>query len=272
MTRRRFALTAAAAPAASMMAAPPPAADDLKLGVASYSLRNLSRARAIEVVRQLRTPYINIKEFHLPYKSTPEEIAAARKDFADAGLTVLGGGNIALRESTEEGLRVWFDYARAAGFPLIVCAPTPSNVGLVEKLVKEYNIKAAIHNHGPEDKMFPTPQSVLQAIKGMDPRMGLCIDIGHTARTGVDVVESIREAGPRLLDLHIKDLTDFSSARSQVAVGDGVMPIAAIFRELKRMNFQGGVMLEYEIEADNPAPGMIKSFAYMRGVLAGLRG
>ena len=44
------------------------------------------------------------------------------------------------------------------------------------------------------------------------------------------------------------------------------------FRELKKANYQGGVMLEYEIDDLDPLPGMIKSFAYMRGVLAGLRG
>ena len=114
--------------------------------------------------------------------------------------------------------------------------------------------------------------SVLEVVKNLDPRCGLCIDVGHTARTGVDVVESIRAAGPRLLDMHIKDLSDLKAKGSQVPVGDGAMPIVAIFKELKKMNYQGGVMLEYEVEADNPLPGMQKSFSYMRGVLAGLRG
>ncbi len=273
-TRRDFLAAAAAAPL--LMSRPASAfargSDDLKLGVASYSLRKLPRDRAIAVVKQLRTPYINIKEFHLRYTSAPAEIAQARKEFEAAGFEVLGGGNISLAENSEPALRKYFEYARMAGFPLIVCAPTLQTVGMVEKLAKEYNIKAAIHNHGPEDKHFPTPQSVLKAVKGMDPRMGLCIDIGHTARTGVDVVESIRDAGSRLLDMHVKDLGDFKDARSQCPVGDGIMPMAAIFKELKRMNYQGGVMLEYEIDADDPAPGMARSFSYMRGVLAGLRG
>ena len=118
----------------------------------------------------------------------------------------------------------------------------------------------------------PTPQSVLDAVKGMDPRCGLCMDIGHTARTGVDVVESVRQAGARLLDMHVKDLKSATEKASQVPVGEGVLPIVGIFKELKRMNYQGYINLEYEIEADNPVPGMQKSFAYMRGVLAGLRG
>ena len=136
--------------------------------------------------------------------------------------------------------------------------------------MKEFDIKIAVHNHGPEDKHFPTPQSVLDAVKGMDPRCGLCMDIGHTVRTGVDLIESVRAAGSRLLDMHVKDLRDFKSRDSQVAVGDGIIPFPALFRELLKMNYQGGVMLEYEIEGDNPMPGMYKSFSYMRGVLAGL--
>ena len=155
---------------------------------------------------------------------------------------------------------------------MMVCAPAHATLAAVEKLVKEYNIKAAIHNHGPEDKEFPDPKSVLDAVKGMDPRMGLCIDIGHTSRTGANFVEWIEKAGPRLLDVHVKDLTDPMVARSQVPVGDGMLAIVPMFKLLKKMKYQGGVMLEYEIEAKNPFPGMQKSFAYMRGVLAGLRG
>lgn len=253
-------------------AATSPVPAGLKLGVASYSFREFSRKLAIEDTRKLNTPYINIKDVHLPLNSTPEEIAKARKEFDKAGLTILGGGNISFSKDDENDMRQKFEYAKLAGMPLIVCAPTHTTLPKLEKYVKEYNIKIAVHNHGPEDKNFPTPQSVLEAVKNLDPRCGLCIDAGHTARTGVDVVESVREAGPRLLDMHIKDLRDFKDKASQVPVGDGAMPVVALFKELKKMNYQGGVMLEYEVEADNPLPGMQKSFAYMRGVLAGLRG
>ncbi len=241
-----------------------------KLGVASYSLRKFDRTTAISMVKQLNTPYINIKEFHLPIQSTPEQIAAARKQFADAGLIILGGGNISFQKDDDADIRHKFEYARLAGMPLIVCAPTARTLPKLEKYVKEYNIKIAVHNHGKGDNNFPTPQSVLKAVDGMDPRCGLCIDAGHTAEAGVDVVESIRLAGPRLHDFHIKDVSDMSDASTQVPVGEGRMPIPAIFREFKKMNYRGGVMLEYEADEDNPLPGMAKSFAYMRGVLAGM--
>jgi len=273
-TRRSFFGATAAAFAASRAgsgaAAPEPG--DLKLGIASYSFREFSRKLAIEDAQKLNVAYINIKDVHLPLGSTPDEIAKARAEFTKAGLTIVGGGNISFQKDDEADIRSKFEYAKLAGMPLIVCAPTHETLPKMEKYVKEYNIKLALHNHGPEDKHFPTPQSVLDATKGMDPRCGLCMDIGHTARTGVDIVEWIRRAGPRLLDMHVKDLKSASEKGSQCPVGEGVLPIVAIFKELKHMNYQGYVNLEYEIEADNPVPGMQKSFAYMRGVLAGLRG
>lgn len=242
----------------------------LKLGVATYSFREFQRHLAIADTKKLGVDYVSIKEFHLPINATTEETAKGRAEFEKAGLTILSGGNVSFQKDDENDIRMKFEYAKAAGMGVIVCAPTHETLPKMEKYVKEYNIKIAVHNHGPEDHHFPTPESVLSAVKNMDPRCGLCMDVGHSARTGVDVVESIAQAGPRLLDMHIKDLKDFTDRNSQVPVGDGKMPIPAMFRQLQKMNYQGGIMLEYEVEADNPMPGMMKSFSYMRGVLAGL--
>jgi sugar phosphate isomerase/epimerase len=244
----------------------------LKLGVASYSLRKLSRPDAIKAMKTLETPYINIKEFHIALKATPDEVKAARKEFEDAGLKILGVGNITFNKDDDAEMRRNFEYAKMLGAPVMVMAPTHALLPKIERLVKEYNIKAAIHNHGPEDKHFPAPSDVLKAVKGMDQRMGLCIDIGHTSRTNDDILESIKAAGARLHDIHVKDLRDPKDKASQVPVGHGALPIVGMFKLLQSMNYQGGVMLEYEIEADNPVPGMQKSFDYMRGVLDGLRG
>lgn len=262
-TRRTFLASAAIAPFASAAKVP------FVLGVASYSLRKLSRADAIKAIQKLDVHHLSVKEYHLKYTSSPEEIDAAKKEFAAAKIKIASGGNIDLK-GDDATLRKMFEYAKAAGMPMMVCAPSAATLPKVEKLVKEFNIRTAIHNHGPEDKHFPTPQSVLDAVKNMDPRMGLCIDIGHTVRTGADVVESIRVAGQagRLFDLHVKDLKDLKDSKSQVAVGEGAMPIKEVFQALKKMNFKGGAMLEYEINADNPVPGMEASFAHMRKVLA----
>ncbi len=140
----------------------------------------------------------------------------------------------------------------------------------LERFAKQYDIKVAIHNHGPEDKRFPSPYDALKHVRNLDRRMGLCIDIGHTVRTGTDVVRAIADAGPRLLDMHVKDLRDLTAKGSQCIVGEGAIPIAAIFEELEAVRYQGYVNLEYEIDEDDPLPGMKQSFAYMRGALAGL--
>src|SRR5271154_4282901 len=149
-------------------------------------------------------------------------------------------------------------------------ATPPRSLPRIEKFVKEYDIRIAIHNHGPEDKLWHSPQDVLQAVKGMDPRIGCCIDVGHAVRAGTDVVQAIHEVGPRLFNLHMKDLTNFDSKESQVAVGDGIMPVRQIFQALIATKYNGFLDLEYEIHPDDPMPGVIASFAYMRGVLAGM--
>lgn len=244
---------------------------DIKLGIASYSFRKFDRAKAIALTKEIGTPYLNVKDFHLKLDTPPEQIDAAKKEFAAAGIKLVGCGNVSFQKDDEADIRSKFEYAKRAGFPLIVCAPTAVTLPKMEKFVKEYNIKIAIHNHGPEDKHFPTPESVLTAVKNMDPRCGLCMDVGHTSRTGADIVAAIAEAGPRLLDMHIKDLSDPMGKDSQVPVGDGKLPITNIFAQLVKQKYKGAVNLEYEIEADNPLPGMKKSFEHMRGVLKQLQ-
>jgi len=240
------------------------------LGVASYSLRNFPRTKAIEMVKALGTPYINLKSVHLPYELTPDDLAAGRREIEAAGLQIVGGGTITFGKDTDDDVRRYFEYAKGAGMPVMVATADPAILPRVERFAKQYDIKVAIHNHGPEDKHFPSPYDVLKQVRNMDPRMGLCIDIGHTVRTGTDVVRAIADAGPRLLDMHAKDLRDLTAKGSQCVVGEGAIPIAAIFDQLQAIHYAGYVNLEYEIDADDPLPGMKQSFAYMRGVLAGL--
>lgn len=273
MKRRDFFLgtAALAAPLAYRAQAADAPAPDIRLGVATYSLRQFSRDNCIRMVKQLNIEYVDIKEFHLPQNDSPAALAVGRKAFDKAGLKVIGGGNVSMQEADDAGLRAHFEYAKNVGFPMMVIAPTHESLPKVEKLVKEYNIKVALHNHGPEDKHFPTPQSVLDAIRSLDSRVGLCLDVGHTVRTGADVVQSIVDAGPRLFEMHFKDLKDLKDAKSQVPVGDGAIPVVAIFRQLMKQGYLGVCSLEYEVEEFDPMPGMQKSFAYMRGVIAGLK-
>jgi sugar phosphate isomerase/epimerase len=243
----------------------------IRLGVASYSLRSMDRAHVIDALKQLKTTYLNAKDVkdHLPStsKEAEEEAIAAYKA---AGIQLTAAGTIYFPKADASDIEKKFQYAKRAGIGVIVGSPTKEALPDVESFVKQYDIKLAIHNHGPEDKEWPSPLDVLKGVEKMDHRVGLCIDVGHTARAGTDVVDAIRKAGPRLYCMHMKDLADMSVKESQVAVGDGKMPVRAIFEELLAIQYKGFVDLEYEIHEDDPLPGMIKSFAYMRGVLEGM--
>lgn len=243
----------------------------VRLGLASYTFREFSRAQLINDMKQLHVNGLNAKDAkdHLPMDPAAE--AAALADYAANGIKLHAVGAVYFREDNDADIRSKFEYAKRAGVKVIVAGgPAPTTLLRIEKFVREYDIRFAIHNHGPEDKVWPSPMTVLKAVKDMDPRMGCCIDVGHTVRAGTDVVEAIHAAGPRLFNMHMKDLTDFNDKDSQVAVGDGLMPVPGIFRALTEIRYPGFVDLEYEVHGDNPMPGVIASFAYMRGVLAGM--
>ncbi len=257
-----------------LLAQPSPAAGKplpIHLGVASYTFRNFTRDKMIGFMKQLDVMALNAKDVkdHLPME--PEAEAKALADYAAAGIKLHAAGTINFRKDEDDDIRSKFEYCKRAGISVIVAGdPAPETLPRIEKFVKEYDIRLAIHNHGPEDKWWHSPLDVLKGVQKYDPRIGCCIDIGHTVRAGVDVVKAIHEVGPRLYNMHVKDLTSFQSKESQVAVGDGSMPVRKVFEALIAMRYRGFVDLEYEIHPDDPMPGVISSFAYMRGVLAGL--
>jgi sugar phosphate isomerase/epimerase len=241
----------------------------IRLGVASYSFRKFGRADLIQFMHELNTSYLNVKDVHLPM-GTPAEIKQASDEFTAGGITLTAAGTIYFTKDDDDDMRRKFDYCRIADVPVMVAGPTPEVLPRMEKFAKAYDMKIAIHNHGPEDNYFPSPLDVLKAVKRMDPRMGICLDVGHAARAGTDVPSAIRTVGRRLYDVHMKDLADTSSKESQVAVGDGVLPVENIFAALIAVRYAGYVDLEYEIHEDDPVPGMRKSLAFMRGVLVGM--
>ena len=220
--------------------------------------------------QKLGVRYITLKDMHLPRTDSLEVVAANRRKIEAAGLTILGGSTIYWKTPDEAEIRKDFDYAKAAGMPLMVCAPAPETLDIVEKLVKQFDIKVAIHNHGPEDKVYPTPYEPYKLIEKRDPRVGLCIDIGHTARAGKDITKTILELKSRVLDVHVKDLKDPKDKDSQTECGRGVFDFPGMFRALVSFGFSGHAALEYGINENDPAPGMNESLAYMRGVLAGI--
>lgn len=237
-----------------------------ELGLASYTFRGFDIDTTLAMTKRLGLEYIALKSFHLPLESTQADIETATAKVRQAGLNLYGGGVIYMNNEAE--MHRAFDYAKTAGMRVIIGVPKPELLGLVNKKAGEYDIKVAIHNHGPEDKIYPTPESVYKMIKDLDSRIGLCIDIGHTQRAGIDPSEAIERFAERLLDLHIKDVSAATAEGTTVEMGRGVIDIPKVVRTLLKLNYAGIASFEFEKDEKDPLAGVAESVGYIRGVLA----
>ena len=240
--------------------------EKLKLGLTSYTFRNFSLTQTIEMTKRLGLKRISLKDMHLPLDSTNEQIAQAVAEVKNAGLELYGAGVIYMASEAEVNRA--FEYAKAAGLKMIIGVPEHEFLPMVEKKVKEYDIIVAIHNHGPGDKRFPTPESVYDKIKDMDKRMGLCLDIGHTMRMGIDPSVPAEKYFDRLYEIHIKDETEAAPSGSTVEIGRGVIDIPKFLKTLIRLNYKGTVSFEFEKDKEDPLPGVAESLGYVKGVLS----
>jgi sugar phosphate isomerase/epimerase len=240
----------------------------LKLGLASVSLKKLPVEKLIEALHEVDLDCVALQRPHIPWDGTADECGAVAKKFKDAGINVTGSGVIDL-PNNEARLRKAFDNARAAGLPTMTCKPALDALTLVEKFVKEYDIRLAIHNHGPEDKVYPSPYDAWKVIQPYDKRIGLCIDVGHTYRTGTDPVEAIRKCRDRLYDIHLKDsLAQAGAEDVPVEIGRGKLDIRGILAALIEIKYPHIVGFEYEKESGNPVVGLAESVGFVRGMLA----
>lgn len=239
-----------------------------ELGLASYTFRAFSLDDLLLITKRLGLARISLKSVHLPLESTVEEIQAALAKVKAAGLDLYAGGVIYMRNEKE--VHQAFDYAKAAGMRIIVGVPNHELLDLVNQKAQELDIRLAVHNHGPGDKLFPTPESVYQKISGLDPRLGLCLDIGHTQRSAVDPATAAERFFDRLIDVHIKDVTASSADGGPIAVGRGVIDIPKFLRTLLKLGYAGTVSLEYEKDEKDPLAGAAESIGYIRGALAAI--
>ncbi|MDR1964361.1 MAG: sugar phosphate isomerase/epimerase [Planctomycetaceae bacterium] len=236
-----------------------------QLGLASYTTRKFDRTQTLEICRRAGLKNICLKDFHLKLTSTDEECAAAAQECQRAGINLYGGGVIYMKKP--EDVENAFRYAKACGMSTIVGVPDPSVLPLVEKQVQATGIYVAIHNHGPGDKIYPTPESIIDKIKTFDKRIGLCVDVGHTARIGVDVAETFRKYKDRLFDCHIKDETEATPKGQTCICGRGVLDIPGYLVALKEIGYDRIVSFEYEADEKDPLPGLMESVGYIRGVI-----
>lgn len=240
----------------------------LNLGMTSYTFREFNLDDTLTMTKRLGLERIALKSFHLPLETTDEEIKAVAEKVRKAGLDLYGCGVVYMQNADEVGRA--FHYAETAGMKVIIGAPSPSLLKMVNEMVRKTEIKLAIHNHGPDDEHYPTPESVYTKIKNLDPRVGLCMDIGHTQRAGVDSSESAEKFSDRLLDVHIKDVTAAAKEGQTVEIGHGVIDIPKFLKTLLELNYEGAVSFEFEKDQNDPLPGVAESVGFVRGVLAAI--
>jgi sugar phosphate isomerase/epimerase len=238
----------------------------VQLGLASYTTRKFSLEETVAMCQRLELKHVCLKSFHLPLDATDDQITAAAKLVRNADLDLYAGGVISMKRP--EDVDNAFQYAKAAGMRRIVGVPAPEVLPLVDEKVKQFDIEVAIHNHGPGDKVYPTPASAYEKIQDLDARIGLCMDIGHTLRIGADPVVDAKRFADRLLDVHLKDVSAAAPQGKTVEIGRGVIDIPAFLRTLVDIGYTRIAAFEYEKDADDPLPGLAESVGYVRGVLA----
>jgi sugar phosphate isomerase/epimerase len=239
--------------------------DALQLGIAGYTFLHVPVDGAIAMMKRVGVTNLSIKDFFLPLDSSPETARAVANKFKDAGIHIYAAGVIYMKTAQE--VERAFEYARGLGVGLIVAAPNPELLPDVDRQVKATGIRVAIHNHGPEDKLYPSPVDVYEHVKGLDERIGLCLDIGHAARAGADPVKVVKDYGPRIFDLHIKDLAVISKEAKPIELGRGVLDIPGLLAALVRQRYSGVCSIEHEMDMNDVLPGIAESAGFFRGVI-----
>jgi sugar phosphate isomerase/epimerase len=243
------------------------AQDSFTLGIADYTFRHFTIAESIQIMQQLGVHALSVKDFHMPLDSSQAKITEVLQQYKDGGIKVYGVGVIYMK-NTQQVDRA-FEYARMAGVPLIIGVPEYELLDYTEQKVKQFNIRLAIHNHGPQDKLYPGPKEVYEKIKNRDSRMGLCLDIGHSERAGEEPAAAVLKYGKRIYDMHIKDVTKAENDGQAIAVGRGVINFQALVKALRKMKYQGHCSIEYEKnekDKSDEIPGMSESIGYFSGV------
>jgi inosose dehydratase len=243
-----------------------PAKVPFSLGLASYTFREFDLDAALAMTRRAGLDKICLKDMHLPLDTPAAGIAAIAAKVRSAGFAFYGCGVVYMTNASE--VERAFAYAGAAGLEVIIGVPDYDLLPLVARKVKETGIRVAIHNHGPGDLIYPTPRTVLDRVRTLDPRIGLCLDIGHCERSGLDPAAAAEECAGRLIDVHLKDETAATKDGSPVEMGRGVIDIPKLLRTLVRVGFKGTASFEYEKDGKDPLPGLAESVGYTRGILA----
>lgn len=259
----------------AVSAVPPPVSGlrppAFTLGVATVTLKALPLDPMVAAVKRVGYEHISLHRAHSAWENQPGQWRDAAGRIRAAGVTPLCCGVLYLKND-EPAMRRMMEYVKAHGLDFFSCSPEPAALPVLEQLVREYDLRCAIHNHGPEDRSWPSVNGVMQALAGVDARIGLCLDVGHCFRSGEDPVEMIRRHHARLYDVHLKDTVaavgDLKD--TPVEMGRGRLDLRAILAALREVGFARGAWLEYEKDPNDPVAGLAESAGYLRGLLRGM--
>ena len=255
-----------------------------QLGMAGYTLHKFDLDQSLQMLKQVDVRNLCIKDFHLPLKSNAAEISAFKEKCKRFNVTGYGVGPIYM--SSEKEAKDAFEYAKRIGVKVMVAVPfematingkqrrksSRKLCEYVSKLCETYDIRYAIHNHGPDiPELFPTAKSSYDMVKDLDPRMGLCMDIGHEYRSGADPIASAYLYKDRLFDLHLKNVTENTKRGAATPLPRGKIDLAALVKALCDINYTGMCSLEYERDMSDPIVGIAECIGYFRGLMDSVR-
>jgi inosose dehydratase len=242
----------------------PAVSDALQMGIAGYTFHHLTVEESIEIMKQVAVYTLSIKDFHIPLDSSQAKIEEVKGKFHAAGITIYAAGVITMKTTADVDQA--FQYANNIGVDLIIATPAYDLLAYVEQKVKSQHIRVAIHNHGPEDKLYPGPKDIYDRINHLDPGVGICLDIGHAMRAGVDPAKAVQDYGSRIIDMHIKDVSQAAPDGKAVELGRGVIHFPELIGALIKMKYAGKCSMEFEMDVKDPLPGLAESVGYFRGV------
>ena len=248
----------------------PETAEKFNVGMAGYTFNKFDLDQTLEMMQKCDVKNLCIKDFHLPLNSNEKQIADFHAKLASKGVKGYAVGPIYMR--SEKEIDNAFEYAKRVGVKLIVGVPNYELLPYVDKKVKEYDMHYAIHLHGPDMPLYPDADDVWNNVKDLDPRIGMCLDVGHDTRNGKDPVKDLKKYHSRVFDIHIKDVTGASKAGYSVEIGRGIIDFPAFVKMLRKVGYTGMCSLEHERNMNDPLQGIAESIGYFRGVIATTQG
>ena len=244
---------------------PPETGEKFRIGIAGFTFLKFDIDKALETMQKVDVHYLCIKDFHLPMTSTDEQIAAFHAKLKEKGVTGYAVGPIYMKSEAE--IDKAFEYAKRVGVKLIVGVPNYDLLPYVDKKVKEYGFNYAIHLHGPDIATYQDADDVWNHVKDLDPRIGMCLDIGHDTRNGKDPVADLKKYKSRVFDIHIKDVTGRTKLGYSLEVGRGIIDFPSLVKMLRKVGYSGVCSLEHEINMTDPFMGIAEDIGYFRGVI-----